>query len=189
MRFYIPLDTRPSLKVTDVGKPHLRIQLSDFWAYVLELGLVEDGDYLYTFLKQHSISHWYSSIRFNPSTWFGKFVLQLSLDHFLPFAMYAMYHNLWIRHPYFLHRRIRPHLLQPNFHTIKHKVSLHNLLRNRLKLSTSSSITPQPTLPQTHKTSFQPISSSPTTPSLFRPPYHQVHGLSLPRRHPREGVG
>ena len=133
MRFHIPLHTSPSLKVTDVGRPHLRVQLTDYWAYLLEVGLVDDGDLLYTMLHKALPTHGYYSIRFDPTCWFGKFIRRLPLTHFLTFTMQVMYYNLWTRQTYFLQRRIRPHLLSK-----QKPVSLHKLMRYRLKLTTPS---------------------------------------------------
>ena len=189
MRYLVPIDVKMHLVVSDGGWPHIRIQVSDMWNFLLDAGAAEPDHYHYRFLSKYAQTQPTKSIRYNPTTWFGKAIRRLPFSQFLVFTEAIMYYSAWTRQPYYLQRRIRPHLLQPNFHTIKHKVSLHNLLRNRLKPSTSSSITPQPTLPQTHKTSFQPISSPLTTPPPIRPPYHQLYGLTLPRRHPREGVG
>ena len=184
MRFLIPVHNRPSLKVTDVGRPHLRVQLGDFWPFVLAAGFLDDGDYIYQTLKRCSQTHAPYSIRFNPTTWFGKFLLRLPYHDFLEFTIYAMFQNLWFRKPYFLQRRIRPHLLQPK---TKPRKSIRKLICFRLKPSTSP---PQPSLPfYPNKTSFHLPHITPSSPITFRPPTIQHFGLSLPRRHPREGVG
>ena len=185
MRFLIPVHNRPSLKVSDVGSPHLRVQLGDFWPFVLAAGLVDDGDYIYQTLNLCYQTHGSHSIRFNPTTWFGKFLLRIPYHFFLEFTTCAMYQNLWLRKPYFLQRRIRPHL----FHSkTRLRIPLRKLIRHRLQPPQSP---PQSTLPHPHphKTSFHPLHITPSTPLIIRPPTIQLFGLSLPRRHPREGVG
>ena len=185
MRYHIPLYYRPKLKVTDVGWPHLRIQQSDFWIYIQEAGFVDDGDTMFSFLQRHHLSHSMNSIRFNPTSWFGKAVLRLPYDTYLLFATSAMYLNLWLRKPYFLHRRIRPHLLTPK---IKPQISRHKLIRSRLKPPPSISKPLSPLIHQ-HKSSFHLLHITPPTPPTIQPPRILHFGLSLPRRHPREGVG
>ena len=185
MRFHIPLHSKPALKVTDVGKPHLRVQLSDFWEYLLGVGLVDDGDPLYSLLKKALPAFGHYSIRFNPATWFGKFISHLSLYHFLPFTMYVMSYNLWARSLYFLQRRIRPHLLKPKLS----KTPLFKTMSSRLKLRSQPTSIPPSNLLHFHKSSFQPLHITLSTPMMLRPVMILYFGLSLPRRHPREGVG
>ena len=186
MRFHIfdssPL---PSLQVENAGGPHLRVKMCDIWAYSIEAGMVDDGSPHYTFLSNYCQSHAQHSFRFNPTSPFGKSILRCPFYDRLIIIQSFILANLWIRKPYFLPRRIRPHLLCK-----KRPLITHNLIRFRLKLAPSlPHPTPPSPLPSRHKSSFHSLQILPTTPLLIRPPTFLYYGLSLPRRYPREGVG
>ena len=178
----------PGLLVEDVGRPHLRVKICDIWTFFLEVGVVDDGCPLYTFLSRYCHSHAYTSFRFNPSCSFGKAMLKLPLIELLSAISSFIVANIWIQKPYFLQKRIRSCLLSK-----KHRnISLHKLIRFRLK--PIPPLPPPPVIPSplnqhSHKSSFQPIHITITSPPVFYPPKLLYHGLSLPRRHPREGVG
>ena len=189
MRF-IPLsNSLPQLKVEDVGWPHLRVQMSNVWIFLPEAGLVNDGCIFYSFLYSYCRTHFYHSLRFNPISPFGKSILKCSFKYVIYILCEFISTSVRLLKPYYLQRRIRKRLLSPNYHK-KHSTPLHNLIRNRLKPSlpcTSSHIPPAPS--HRHKSSFQSLIILPSTPLLLRPVTIPTRGLSLPRRHPREGVG
>ena len=176
----------PRLQVESAGGMRLRVKMCDIWAYFLEAGLVDDGGRIYTFLSRYCQSHSQHSFRFNPLSPFGKSILRCSLYNRINIIEAFIIANLWIRKPYYLPRRIRPQLLCKNRPLIT-----HNLIRLRLKqVPTLRQPTPPSSPPPSrHKLSFQPIHILPTTPPLTCPPALLYFGLTLPRRHPREGVG
>ena len=188
MKFFPPL-ILPQLKVEDVGWPHLRVQMSDAWTFFLEAGMVDDGCFFYRFLSSYSRTHPYHSLRFNPVSPFGKSILKCPFYYVLYILSIFIATSRRLYKPYFLQRRIIKRLLSPK-HLKTRTRSLHNLIRNRLKSpspSSSSHISITPS--HRHKSSFQLLLIFPTTPLLLRPVILPLRGLSLPRRHPREGVG
>ena len=175
----------PRLQVEDVGRPHLRVKMSDIWTYFLEAGVVDDGNPFYTFFSSYCQTHAYNSFRFNPTSPFGKAILKIPFYHRLDVIQSCILASIWLQKPYFLQKRIRHCLLCKPQSPIT-----NNLIRLILKQPTSQPQHTQP-IPQTHrhKSSFQPIHITTSTPLLFRPPMIAHYGLSLPRRHPRAGVG
>ena len=183
MRFLVPLGVKFSLTVSDGGWPHIRIQMSDLWDFFMEVGATDSDSYHYRFLHKYSQTQPTKSLRYNPTSWFGKAIRRVSLPNFIIFTQGVMFYSAWTRNYYYLQRRIRPHLLQK----LKPKIPFHKLIRFRLipPLKPTTPLTPS----FSHKSTFQPIYFTPTTPLLLLPPSPQPFGLSLPRRHPREGVG
>ena len=187
MRFELPYSSPfPRLQVEDVGWPHLRVKMSDIWTYFLEGGMVDDGCHHYKFLSSFCQTHAFNSFRFNPTSPFGKSILKCSFFYRTTVIHALILASLWIRHPYFLQRRIRPKLL-----STKHSLtSSRKLIRFRLKLTTPPHKSTLPSsLPYRHKSSFQPVLIRPASPLLFRPATILYCELTLPGRHPREGVG
>ena len=190
MRFHhsTPL---PQLLVEDVGRPHVRITMAAIWSYFLEAGMEVDDCIHCKFLSSYCTTHAHNSFRFDPTSYFGKSILQYPLWYRTGIIINFIYASIWIQKPYFLQKRIRSRLLSPNYHKRPHLVSLHNLIRNRIKPHSIPIPPPPPPIKplHRHKTFFSLITISPSTPIIFRPPIPLPYGLSLPRRHPREGVG
>ena len=180
-----PLTSLPKLLDEDVGRPHLRVKMSDIWTYFLEAGVVNDGNPFYTFFSSYCYTHANNSFRFNPLSAFGTLILKIPFYHRLDIIQSFILASIWLQKPYFLQKRIRKRLLCKPQSPITNK-----LIRLTLKQPTTQPPHTQPIL-QTHrhKSSFQLIHITIPTPILFRPPTIAHHGLSLPRRHPREGVG
>ena len=179
------LTSPPKLLVEDVGRPHLRVKMSDLWTYFLEAGVVNDGNPFYTFFSSYCQTHAYNSFRFNPISPFGKTILKIPFHPRLGLIQSCILASIWLQKPYFLQKRIRRSLLCKSLFPIT-----NNLIRLTLQQSTTRSLHTQPIPPtHRHKSSFQPIHITIPTPILFRPPTIAHYGLSLPRRHPRAGVG
>ena len=193
MKYIPPPSPLPRLLVEDAGWPHLRVTVSAAWTFFLEAGLVDDGCPFYSFLSSYSRTHAPYSLRFNPTSPFGKSILKCPFYYVIYIISCFIATSVRLRKPYFLQRRIRRRLLSPNYRKKHHAIPLHNLIRHRLKPPTPhkpSHISPTlPTPSHRHKTTFQLLLILPTTPLTLRPPTIPTRGLSLPRRHPREGVG
>jgi len=196
----------PRLQVTHLGK-YAYISVLAIWNLFAEVwrhsGLLIDPDPVnlraYKFLLRYFSNplHQTYSYLVNLKTPFMRSVLKYSFEDRLSILLALIYSN----HSKFARscvqpRRIRPlftrHFL-PRFHSPPHKhsklPSLQNIIRNRL---------PSPSLPEPTRTiiqhfrnqlQFRPRCIQPSQPPLHPPTKLNLFDLTLPRRHPREGVG
>ena len=91
------LTSPPKLLVEDVGRPHLRVKMSDLWTYFIEAGVVNDGNPFYTFFSSYCYTHANNSFRFNPLSAFGILILKTPFYHRLDIIQSFILASIWLQ--------------------------------------------------------------------------------------------
>jgi len=207
--FSLPMPKQlPRLEVFSLGNKYADISVLAIWNLFAEVWrnsgllinphpeILRQYKWLLNFVS-NPINH--NSYIINLKTPFMQSILKLSFE----FRLHILLALIYTTHTKFLHfslqrRRIRPLLARhflPRFHSSTHKrskrPSLQNLIRNRIPSSLPSLPEPIRTIIPHFRNQlrFRPLHIQPSQPLLQPPIKLNLFDLSLPRRHPREGVG